>query len=59
MVSNISKVNEKGMISIPKEILKQFNLEAGSEVSIMATDGENHIIPLVDFDELRNILPPI
>ncbi|MHA1675430.1 MAG: AbrB/MazE/SpoVT family DNA-binding domain-containing protein [Promethearchaeota archaeon] len=59
MASKISKVNKKGMITIPKDIREHFNIEAGSEVSVMIINGEIHIIPILDFDELRNTFPSI
>ena len=59
MASKISKVNKKGMITIPKDIREQFNIEAGSEVSVMIINGNIRIIPIVDFDELRKNFPSI
>ena len=59
MASKISKVNKKGMITIPKDIREQFNIEAGSEVSVMLINGNIRIIPIVDFDELRKTFPSI
>ncbi|MHA1521888.1 MAG: AbrB/MazE/SpoVT family DNA-binding domain-containing protein [Promethearchaeota archaeon] len=59
MASKISKVNKKGMITIPKDIREHFNIEAGSEVSVMVINGEIRIIPILDFDELRSTFPSI
>ena len=59
MASKISKVNKKGMITIPKDIREQFNIEAGSEVSVMIINGDIRIIPIADFDELRKNFPSI
>lgn len=59
MASKISKVNKKGMITIPKDIREQFNIGAGSEVSVMIINGDIRIIPIVDFDELRKTFPSI
>jgi len=59
MASKISKVNKKGMITIPKDIREQFNIEAGSEVSVMIINGNIRIIPIVEFEELRNTFPSI
>ncbi|MHA1719473.1 MAG: AbrB/MazE/SpoVT family DNA-binding domain-containing protein [Promethearchaeota archaeon] len=59
MASKISKVNKKGMITIPKDIREQFNIEANSRVSVMIINGDIHIIPIVDFVELRKNFPSI
>jgi len=59
MASKILKVNKKGMITIPKDIREQFNINAGSEVSVMIINGDIRIIPIVDFDKLRNTFPSI
>ena len=59
LASKILKINKKGMITIPKDIRKQFNIEPGSEVSVMVINGDIRIIPIVDFDELRKTFPSI
>jgi len=51
------KVNKKGMITIPNEIREKYNIGEGSEVIVMEINGEIQIIPIMDFEDLRKLLP--
>ena len=45
-------MNEKGKITIPVSIRKQYNWNAGSEFEILELDGRVSIIPIIDFDKI-------
>jgi AbrB family looped-hinge helix DNA binding protein len=48
-------VNNKGMITIPAKIREKYNLQPGSEVSVLEIDGNILIIPIVDPESLRKV----
>jgi AbrB family looped-hinge helix DNA binding protein len=47
-----TKVNEKGMITIPAAIRKRHNLSAGREIAVMEIEGVITIIPIMTKEEL-------
>ena len=51
--SNIVTLNERGMVTIPLEIRKKFNLKKGSKAIIMEIDGNIEIIPLRTVEEME------
>jgi AbrB family looped-hinge helix DNA binding protein len=48
-------INQKGMITIPAELRKKFNLTAGSEVAVVELEGNIVIVPLQDIETTRKI----
>ena len=51
--SKPSIVNKKGMITIPAEYRKKYNLLEGAKISIVDINGHLEIIPVLPIDELR------
>lgn len=51
------KVNKKGMITIPNEIREKYDIVEGSEVLVIEINGEIQLIPVLDFDEIKQFLP--
>ncbi|MFO8018005.1 MAG: AbrB/MazE/SpoVT family DNA-binding domain-containing protein [Promethearchaeia archaeon] len=51
------KVNKKGMITIPNEIREKYEIVEGSKVLVTEINGEIHIIPIIDFDQIKKLLP--
>lgn len=51
------KVNKKGMITIPNDIREKYNIVEGSEVLVVEINGEIQIIPILDFDKIKELLP--
>ncbi len=59
MSTKIIRVNKKGMITIPVDIRKKYNLMEGSEISILDIDGQLSIIPIYEsFSEVQKMLAP-
>ena len=59
MSTKIIRVNKKGMITIPVEIRKKYNLMEGAEISILDIDGQLSIIPIYEsFSEVQKMLAP-
>ena len=57
MSSKVTTINAKGMITIPVEIRKKYNLMEGSEISILDIDGQLSIIPIYEsFSEVQKML---
>ncbi|MGV9206375.1 MAG: AbrB/MazE/SpoVT family DNA-binding domain-containing protein [Promethearchaeia archaeon] len=57
MTLKTMKVNKKGMVTIPNEIRKKYEIVEGSEVFVTEINGEIHIIPIIDFHQIRKLLP--
>ncbi|MHA1682182.1 MAG: AbrB/MazE/SpoVT family DNA-binding domain-containing protein [Promethearchaeota archaeon] len=54
MIENKSLViNNKGMITIPAELRKKYNLQPGTKVTIMEVNGHLELVPVVDITKLR------
>jgi AbrB family looped-hinge helix DNA binding protein len=51
------KVNKKGMITIPNDIREKYNIVEGSEVLVVEINGEIQIIPILNFDKIKELLP--
>jgi AbrB family looped-hinge helix DNA binding protein len=47
-----TKINEKGMITIPAAIRKRHDLSAGREIAVMEIEGVITIIPIMTKEEL-------
>ncbi|MHA1520161.1 MAG: AbrB/MazE/SpoVT family DNA-binding domain-containing protein [Promethearchaeota archaeon] len=59
MSTKIIRVNKKGMITIPVDIRKKYNLMEGAEISILDIDGQLSIIPIYEsFSEVQKMLAP-
>lgn len=43
-------INRKGMITIPVDIRKKFNLNEGTEIAIVELEGVLTIIPIYDIE---------
>ncbi|MHA1794226.1 MAG: AbrB/MazE/SpoVT family DNA-binding domain-containing protein [Promethearchaeota archaeon] len=46
-------INSKGMITIPVEIRKKYNMHPGLKVSIIEVNGHLELIPVVEIERLR------
>ncbi|HME52607.1 MAG TPA: AbrB/MazE/SpoVT family DNA-binding domain-containing protein [Candidatus Lokiarchaeia archaeon] len=46
-------VNEKGMITIPYQLRKKYNLSKGSEVAVIEIEGNITVIPLMTKEEFE------
>jgi AbrB family looped-hinge helix DNA binding protein len=46
-------VNEKGMITIPFQLRRKYNINKGTEVAIVEIDGNITIIPILSKAELE------
>ncbi len=58
MSTKIIRINKKGMITIPVDIRKKYNLEQGSEIVILDIEGALTIVPIYkDFSKVQKILP--
>jgi len=53
MVEKSVKVTNKGMISIPAEIRKKYNIKDGDYVVVKEESGSIKLIPIEDIDSLR------
>ncbi|TFF88112.1 MAG: AbrB/MazE/SpoVT family DNA-binding domain-containing protein [Promethearchaeota archaeon] len=51
------KVNKKGMITIPNDIREKYNIVEGSEVLVVEINGAIQIIPILNFDKIKELLP--
>ena len=49
-----SKLSKNGMITLPVEIRKQYNIAIGDEVGFIEIDNEYRIIPILKMDQLTN-----
>ncbi len=50
-------VSNRGMITIPPQFRKKFNLQGGSKLAIIEDDGKLELIPIKDLEELRPFFP--
>ena len=48
-------VNQKGMITVPADLRRKFNLTPGTEIAIVELEGNITIIPLKDKESTRKI----
>ena len=46
-------INNKGMITIPAELRKKYNLQPGTKVTIVEVNGHLELLPVVDITKLR------
>ena len=53
MVEKSVKVTNKGMISIPAEIRKKYNIKDGDYIIVKEESGSIKLIPIEDIDSLR------
>ncbi len=51
--NNTTKVNRKGMITIPAAIRKRHDLYAGREIAVMELEGTITLIPILTEEELE------
>ena len=51
------RVNSKGMVTIPKELRKKYRIKEGSEVAIIEVNGEIQLLPILELNEMRTLLP--
>ena len=49
-----TKLSKNGMITLPAEIKKRYNINPGDEVSFVKTDDGYILIPVVDIFDLIN-----
>ena len=58
MSTKTIRINKKGMITIPVEIRKKYNLHDGAELVILDIEGNLTIVPIYDdFSEIQKMLP--
>jgi len=57
MATQSSKVNKKGMVTIPYKIREKFGLEEGTEVAFVVEEGSIVLVPLLPIEKLRKFLP--
>ena len=49
-----TKLSKNGMITLPAEIRKRYNIKIGDEVGFIEEDGEFRIIPILRMDQLTD-----
>ncbi|MBN2155245.1 MAG: AbrB/MazE/SpoVT family DNA-binding domain-containing protein [Candidatus Lokiarchaeota archaeon] len=54
----ISIVNRKGMVTIPSNLRKKYNLQEGSEVAFLDIMGNLVLVPILSIEEIRKQMPP-
>jgi AbrB family looped-hinge helix DNA binding protein len=47
-----TKLSKNGMITLPAEIRKRYNIKIGDEVGFIEEDGEYKIIPILKMEDL-------
>lgn len=52
----VTRLSSKGQLVIPKEIRQELDLRAGTEFEIEVVEGRIVLKPLVDMDEVRQII---
>ena len=57
METKVMRVNSKGMVTIPKELRKKYRIKEGSEVAIIEVNGEIQLLPILELNEMRTLLP--
>jgi AbrB family looped-hinge helix DNA binding protein len=55
--TSISIVNRKGMVTIPSNLRKKYNLEEGSEVTFLDIMGNLVLVPILSIEEIRKQMP--
>ncbi len=50
-------VNSMGMVEIPTKLRKKYNLHEGSEIAFVEFEGGISLIPILDLEKLRLLLP--
>ena len=55
MESQIVKVTNKGMITIPAKLRKKHNIKDGDKVAVIEDENGIRLVILGDFDELRKL----
>ena len=62
-LSRMAKVNENGVLEVPKEVMDKLGLKAGDKVSIVERSGhiviEKHIDHCVLCGSTENLVPPL
>ena len=62
-LSRMAKVNENGVLEVPKEVMDKLGLKAGDKVSIVERSGhiviEKHIDHCVLCSSTENLVPPL
>jgi AbrB family looped-hinge helix DNA binding protein len=54
---NIVTITDRGTITIPANLRKRLNLEAGAEIALIEDEGKLVFVPIVDLENLRKDLP--
>ena len=57
MAGKFAIVNKKGMVTIPAKLRKKHNLHEGSEVAFIELEGTIILVPVLDLESLRSMLP--
>ncbi len=57
MATHSSKVNKKGMVTIPFKIRERFDIQEGTEVTFVVEEGSIILVPILKIDKLRKFLP--
>ncbi|MHA1112326.1 MAG: AbrB/MazE/SpoVT family DNA-binding domain-containing protein [Promethearchaeota archaeon] len=55
MESQVVKVTNKGMITIPAKLRKKHNIKDGDRVAVIEDENGIRLVKLADLDELRKI----
>ena len=62
-LSRMAKVNENGVVEVPKEVMDKLGLKAGDNVSVVERSGhiviEKHIDHCVLCGSTENLVPPL
>ena len=62
-LSRMAKVNENGVLEVPKEVMDKLGLKAGDNVSVVERSGhivfEKHIYHCVLCGSTENLVPPL
>ena len=62
-LSRMAKVNENGVLEVPKEVMNKLGLKAGDNVSVVERSGhiviEKHIDHCVLCGSTENLVPPL
>ena len=62
-LSRMAKVNENGVLEVPKEVMDKLGLKAGDNVSVVERSGhiviEKHIDHCVLCGSTENLVPPL
>ncbi len=55
----IAKINERGNVTIPRNIRNKYRLTPGTEIAFIEEEGKLIIIPIKDLEELRKDMPSL